>query len=575
MPRPTIRKLALDVERVLFAGAHLAAADPELARDQAALRALAAQLGARAPVFALLCEKLGLALAASGPESASALMSVATTVAQVRAAQAELAPPPAEPRPLDPAPPIDTPCNARDLFDLHGALVETGPGRLEKVQQAVERGDIADLRLIEDLVEAIGETVFGELLVDRAAPLFGRALVGPLRARLHLKGRMADGRRLRALVAVEKAGARALLEAAVREGSAEVRFSALDAIGEHMPGVPDLEPLILGCLQSKERSGDVRRAAMAALAGYSSDAALAALLEGLGRDTTRASAVKALSSSTHPQIVDRLLTHLAGVLAVKPAPAPRPASVEVRLSVKLAHQERLDQACAVLQALTSHPTPAVASAAIDLLDELGAAAAWAVVESGDEKQLGAIAAHLVDDDDDLWPAAVAATWKLGEEQAYRRLAPAFTSKKTKPERLQILARSIPATVGERWIGLLIDLATGRDTHVAGVAAGVLGRLKVKRAVPALVKRLTKQKGGPPELIRALAEIGDSSAVAAIIEHALGGNEHQLGQAAYSAVLALADRTTVDKVRTKVTATAQPTWYMTNLLDRLERRFPGA
>ncbi|MBN8524755.1 MAG: hypothetical protein J0M02_05395, partial [Planctomycetes bacterium] len=88
MPRDTIRRLSADVERVLVAGAHLAAADTALAKDKIALDGLAAQLGAKAPVLGQLAAAAGKAIGASGAEAARELVSLATMAAQVRAAQA-------------------------------------------------------------------------------------------------------------------------------------------------------------------------------------------------------------------------------------------------------------------------------------------------------------------------------------------------------------------------------------------------------------------------------------------------------------------------------------------------------
>src|SRR5688572_9529854 len=126
MARETVRRLAEDVGRILVAGAHLAPADPQLKKDHEALVALAKQVGDKAPVMVRLAETAGQAINGSGKSAAADLISLATTAAQVKAAQAGAAA--AGPHgPLVEVPPVSTPCNGRDLDDLRAALVEKGP----------------------------------------------------------------------------------------------------------------------------------------------------------------------------------------------------------------------------------------------------------------------------------------------------------------------------------------------------------------------------------------------------------------------------------------------------------------
>jgi len=50
-----------------------------------------------------------------------------------------------------------------------------------------------------------------------------------------------------------------LLAAAIKEGSAAVREAAMDAIADHVAGVPEFEPYALEAA-TKDQSADTRRA---------------------------------------------------------------------------------------------------------------------------------------------------------------------------------------------------------------------------------------------------------------------------------------------------------------------------
>jgi len=157
MPRETIRKLSSNVERLLVAGAHLAQGDSGLERDQAALEKLVAQLGAKAPpVLGKLAEGANKARTAKPKEQPAEVLSLATMTAQVRAAQTQLATAEGDAA-LVPVAEVGTPCNAKDLYALHDALIHTGPGRMEKIGEALERGDVGDLRLVHAVVQALGD----------------------------------------------------------------------------------------------------------------------------------------------------------------------------------------------------------------------------------------------------------------------------------------------------------------------------------------------------------------------------------------------------------------------------------
>ncbi|MDQ3031176.1 MAG: HEAT repeat domain-containing protein [Myxococcota bacterium] len=573
MPRETIRKLSESTERLLVAGAHLAQGSAELARDQAALQALIAKLGAKSPpVFAKLCEQIDKTVHAKPKEQASELISLATSIAQVRAGLAQLAPTSGD-APIARGPEVQTECNAKDLYALHDAMVTTGQGRMEKVDEAIERGDIADLRLVHAAIQAMGDSYLGAKIADAVVPRFGRAVVEPIRAKLRFPGTKIDARRLRALVAVEKSDALALVEQALREGSADLRAGAFDAVADHLPGVPALEPLALSNLE-KERSGEVRRAAVRALAGYGSDASLEKLLEALDDERTVREAAEALGRSKHPQVVDRLLDRLAVAVAA--------GAAKVKKGDKDAEKTR-DAARALAQrllgALGGHADPRIPGVARELLEPYGATAAAAVIAHGTLDDVRSIADLLTGTRPELFRIAVVATLKLPAPEILERLLPLITpsTHKLDEQRLDALRAGFVALSDERWVSALIDVV--RTTPRPPAAVFLLGLTKSPRAVEPLIAVLEAEKAGDraPDVLHAIMALGDRRALPAVLAR-FGGRSGRYDWLSMRCVLGLADETTVDQVRAIYAGLENrdsgANWYVQSLLRSLERRFPG-
>ena len=578
MPRDTIRRLGSDVERILVAGAHLASADPALTRDKTALDALATQLGAKAPVIGQLAAAVGRTLAASGADTARELVGLATMTAQVRAAQAQ--PAPAGPlTPLIPRPEIGTPCNAKELGELYTALVETGKGRIERVQQAIERGDIVDLRLVEPLIHAMNDGYLGDLVADQAIPRLGPAIVAPIRGIIEFKkGRRIDGRRLRAVVAADPANAHGLLAQALAEGSAEVRESALDAIADHVPGDPRFEQPVQA-LVAKERHGGVFRAALRALAGYASDASLAALTTALDDARTVEAAAEGLGNSRHPGALGWMLDRLA--VAVVAAEAENSSTSNTKNTPVPANSVKpVDLVPILLSALARHRDPRIAGAALPLIDRFGDAAAQAVLGSGDPRQVAAVADLLAGDDRKLFAVAAQAAVRLPADQAFKRLSAAVTASdrdtKTGLARLEAATDQVVAaeTVDPRW-GPLALKQFDAPPEVLRQVLPVLGRLRERKAVKPLLKLLP----AAPDLVQvaacgALGAIGGAGVLPGLLP-LLGHRDWSVRMAAQHAIVALDDPTSVDPVRTLlVQADGKEDWTLRHLLRTLERRHPG-
>jgi hypothetical protein len=579
MPRETIRRLSTDVERLLVAGAHLGSVDEGLAKSKTALDGLAAQLGAKGKVIAQLAEAAGKALTSSGDQAAREVLSLATMTAQVRAAQAQVAKAP-EHASLPVRPAIASPCNAKELGDIAAALLDRGKGRMEIIRQAIDSGDIVDLRLVDAIVYAMGDGYIGELLATEAVPKLGPAIVAPIRATLDIsKGRTVDGRRLRALVAADPAGSRELLLRALAEGSPDLRQAALASIANHLRGAPEFEQPVLTLL-SKERAGDVAREGLRALAGYASEEALQALHKGLGDVRTLAAAAEALGHSPHLQALPILLEQLDQ--AVKEALAGgdlkrNKASENPAVPAVKARE--------LLRALAHQRDPRVATATLPLIEHLGAEAAAAALGSASPEQLRQLADYLTDDDDDLYAVAVQAAAQLDADEAFQRMSAAFAAKdRTKKQglrRIQAVAHHLCASqsLDIRWFQVALD-SLSAAAPIAAEAARILGQARNRDARDALLDVLDRGKDATllQTAIHALAQVGDAGCVPAILRHHQD-KEWSVRWAVQQAVESLAEPSTVASIRSlwvELNAvTGNEHWMIRNLLRSLERRFPGA
>lgn len=584
MARELILKLSEDVGQLAIAGAHLAASSPELAKDRDALAKLAAQVGSKAPAIVKLAEAADKTTKAGAGTVATELLTLLQMAGQVRAAQAQVAPT-GSATSLTPCPPLGTPCNAKDLDDLYQALVEKGQGRMEVINRHIESGTIADLRLVEALVFAMGDSYIGEAITEKAIPKLGRAIVAPIRERLDLKkGRTVDARRLRALVAIERQEARALLQTAVTEGSAELREAAMDAIADYVQGIPEFEKYAIEAI-AKEKSADVRRAAVRALAGSSTNDALELLLVAVDTANTMDAASRALAASKHPEAAARILAKLQVAVAAaagKPKVA-KDATDKQKEKAKTEHEHKKAVVSALLEALAGHQLPGIAAAALELMDSYGAIAAWAAVPSADRAQLARLADAIVGANDELFEVAAEAALRLGDDEGFRRLSPLFVAKdrdkKAGAARIEAVLDRLRRTEGRvthAWKTFFVSFVDKEPAKIAKVVVPILGRIKEKRALAALIRIVGEEKGDIAEqAIDALGELGDPAALDCLIERLKkDANSWSLRHA----ILSLDDPSSVDRVRSIYVKLKDPdsytNWAIRSLLHSLESRFPG-
>ena len=165
MPRATLQALALDIDRLLSAGASSAPGDAALISRAARLRAI----GAKIPAMAAIREAADRVVDSQPDHAARPLLNLVAIVSQARA-----------------------------------ALTIPGMG-------------------CEGPLEPIAPSGPWE---SAALPAFGPSISPGLRARFHLKGNAADGRILAAICPIDPLSARETCLRALREGGAHVRLAA-------------------------------------------------------------------------------------------------------------------------------------------------------------------------------------------------------------------------------------------------------------------------------------------------------------------------------------------------------------
>jgi hypothetical protein len=315
-----VTALIADADRLLAAGAKSAAGDEALRRRAAALRDIARQVTALAPV----ADAVDRVVSAPPKVAAAALLDLLSLTRQLRA-RLVAAGVSGTVENLPPSGPWKTDTPTPALRTLHDALGSSNYGREFVVRKAVEDGTAFDLRLLDPLLALLRaqDNDVAESAAKEALPGFGRAVLPELLAGFKMKGKAADGYRLRAVGRIDPAEAVRLARAAVAEGSTPVQVAALECLAEFDPTAAEAAALPLAARGPVE----LRVAAIGALGKSSSDAALEAVLAARHEDDfwLRNAAQEALEKLPHPDAVGRLRAELAAGLAELSAPLPKPA----------------------------------------------------------------------------------------------------------------------------------------------------------------------------------------------------------------------------------------------------------
>lgn len=248
-----------ETRRLAIAGSAVSPGDFRLKKLIAPLE----QAGAKAPVFARVAQAAQAVVDSSEKTASAALLDLATLVHAILYTQGETG----APGDLVALETTDLatqqmPTSARVLKPLLEALSTTGSGRIELVQDAVERGAFRDLRLVQPALKALDDPYpeIGQLIAEKVLPTYGKAVVPALRSALNIKGRGGNTHRLRLLHALAPEETRETLRHVLDEGSKEMRVVAIECLD---PNGDDQSFLLE---QARSKAKDVRAAAIHALA---------------------------------------------------------------------------------------------------------------------------------------------------------------------------------------------------------------------------------------------------------------------------------------------------------------------
>ncbi len=427
MPKETLKTLDRDAERLLFAGAQVARTDPALEAAGVKL----APLGPKAPAIAKVVEQVEKVRKATPKAAAVELLNLAAQMAQVRGAQAApLAAPEGDLAPLPRTEPLGSPLSSVDLSALVGALTSAADARHRPrtISEAVERDAVRDLRLLPFSVAALSDSGISHVVESELLPKLGSAVVPELRATLKLQGRAIDARKLRVLAKIEAEAARPLLVEAAEKGSPEVRATAIRELAEL--DMATAEPIALGFLAG-DRSIDVKRAAVTALAGASSDAALDALYDVFSQGTElRATAGISLISFKHAKATDRALALLTPeLLALGPFKARKADTKAAKAANDKAqkeHHAQVDLLQAVLELLAGRKDKDTSAVVLRVfrehkLKEVRESAARALLQSGYEGAFDELAPSVLKAGDGIQSEFIEGILTRESARAFERL----------------------------------------------------------------------------------------------------------------------------------------------------------
>ncbi len=307
MARDQLLGLASDVDRFLAAGAASAGGSENLRRRGKTLR----DLGQKVPALKPVADAVDKVLESTSKQAANAFLDLVSMTRQLRTSlsgagvEGTLTPAPA-------SGPWTTPLHTRDLNPLYGALAETGSGREEVLKDGIQRKVIGDLRLMSPLLDAIEDnyTPISELVTEEGLPALGKGVIPEVQARLKIaEGKVPDARRLEVICKLDRTLGLQLCRQAVKEGSIPLKVKAL----ELLPDVSDRgEAEKTGLEMCKDKSAEVRAAAILALRDAKSEEALNTVLEATTDRslTARESAAQTLAKLPNPNTTPRLLAQL-------------------------------------------------------------------------------------------------------------------------------------------------------------------------------------------------------------------------------------------------------------------------
>lgn len=284
MSIPVLQQVYEETRRLSIAGSGLAAGDFRLKKLIEPLQTSAA----KAPIFGKVAEAISKVVESPQNQAANALLELGTLTTAILYTQGESSA-------TGTIAPIQTVnlglpsanTSARVLKPLIEALTTTGPGRLELIKDAHKRGAFKDLRLMRYAVAAIDDKYgeIGDFVAKQILPIYGKAIYPEVQAGYDPQGKGDDGRRLHLMHQLDAEATKPLVDAALEEGSKEVKLAAIQCL----EGRADAVEFLLQ--QVKAKAQDVRAAALQAISSIDSPEVVEVLKNALaGIDVGRVAA---------------------------------------------------------------------------------------------------------------------------------------------------------------------------------------------------------------------------------------------------------------------------------------------
>ncbi|WP_423802301.1 HEAT repeat domain-containing protein [Neobacillus sp. SAB-20_R2A] len=274
MSLPILQDLHDDLKRLMIAGSDLAAGDMSLKKKVPVLM----KLGEKSAVFgrlAMLTESL-----TDGGDSSNQLLELAELLTSVMYTMGKTG---VDGDLVTTGTVHEFPTNIgyQKLKPILEALTTKGSSRSEVIEQAYQSGSLNDLRLIQPLISALGDSnlQLADFISEKVLPDFGMAVLPMVQSTFSIKGKKADGRRLRVISGILKEEGLPFYIECVEKGSEQVRIAALEILYLYDAA----EELLLEYAMAKKP--DTRRAAFESLVKRDSAKAVQFLLKALeGRD---------------------------------------------------------------------------------------------------------------------------------------------------------------------------------------------------------------------------------------------------------------------------------------------------
>jgi|GEM_PF-4391554 len=269
MSRQLLNDLIRHADRLIDAGADAAAGSEELQGFIGPLDRLAASVPSIEPVARQL-ETLRQATPSAAPVAFLDLLSMTRQVRQMLFS-------PECPRELlempgDETLVWDSPLPGKDIESIRELLRGRSPDRRAKVRELIQTGQIADVRLVEPLLELLDESgPICDLIVHEALPLFGKSIAPDLARRIDIhNGGSPTVRKLSLLADLDAPLTLEVARRILAEGHANLKPTALELLPRLTQG-DEIERIALPLLGDPSRT--LRIAAVDALAGATSVAA--------------------------------------------------------------------------------------------------------------------------------------------------------------------------------------------------------------------------------------------------------------------------------------------------------------